>query len=575
MKIFNRPILFYDIESYKHDFIVVFVNEEGKTHHILHNTTEGLLDIINNYTLVGYNNYYYDDKMISKMLLGIDNPTVLKTISNSIIERNLKIKIDPRIHSIDVFQEIDVSKPSLKKIQANKGLNIHETSIGFDIERKLTEEEVRKETEYCFNDCVSLIPILKDREDYFSAKLGIIEELKGDEEYKRKAVRWNTTTLVGNLYENPQALLPNLTYFINNLKVPQAVKKYWLEETKLFLSDNELIGGYVMEEFGNKIKFGLGGLHGITVDRPKQGNRHLYHIDVASMYPTIIDILGILGRHSKNYNDKKVNRVKLKKTDPKKAATFKLVLNQTYGVLNSKYNKLYNPKAMLMVALYGQTAIYNIGVKLAGLVDILQFNTDGIYVYVDEKDLDEMNKLIKEWENEWKFDLDVDRYKRLSQRDVNNYISIDFDDNIEVKGSLKKYKNDKYYTNNSLSIVDLAVVNYLLYDIEILDTITDNLDKPSMYQYIVTHGKTFKGIYDNEGNKYQKVNRVFATKEGTTLFKVKDEVRNGKEVESWHQLANLSGKVTVFNGDLKDFNLKIDIDYYYQLALKELQSYNK
>ena len=68
-EILNKDrLLFYDIECFKEDSLVVFKNYDGETVKIFHNDFNGLYDLIKDKTLVGYNSYWYDDPMLEKML---------------------------------------------------------------------------------------------------------------------------------------------------------------------------------------------------------------------------------------------------------------------------------------------------------------------------------------------------------------------------------------------------------------------------------------------------------------------------------------------------------------------------
>ena len=66
-------LLFYDIEVYKYDAFVVFKDINKNTLRIFHNDFEELRDFIKGKTLVGYNNYFYDDLVLTKMIRGWSN----------------------------------------------------------------------------------------------------------------------------------------------------------------------------------------------------------------------------------------------------------------------------------------------------------------------------------------------------------------------------------------------------------------------------------------------------------------------------------------------------------------------
>ena len=54
-------LLFYDIESFKHDAMVVFKDINYNIVGEFHNNFEGIHDVIQDKILVGFNNYHYDD----------------------------------------------------------------------------------------------------------------------------------------------------------------------------------------------------------------------------------------------------------------------------------------------------------------------------------------------------------------------------------------------------------------------------------------------------------------------------------------------------------------------------------
>ena len=186
-------LIFYDIECFKEDSLVVFKDYEGETVAIFHNDFEGLYDIIKGKTLVGYNSYFYDDPMLEKMLAGW-SPKQLKEQNDRLISgQKVKIyRLGSEIITLDCFQQIDVSKPSLKKVEANMGSNIYESLIDFTLDRKLTEEELEETIQYCSYDVKMTIEIFKKRiKDYFEPKLNIVAML--DEPIQKRAIRWNTT----------------------------------------------------------------------------------------------------------------------------------------------------------------------------------------------------------------------------------------------------------------------------------------------------------------------------------------------------------------------------------------------
>jgi hypothetical protein len=92
--------------------------------------SKGCSQFVGSNTLVGFNNYWYDDHMLAAMMKGW-NAHQLKEL-NDLIIGGAKQYPQKGFKSLDVFQQIDVGMPSLKKIEGNMGKMILESSIPFD-----------------------------------------------------------------------------------------------------------------------------------------------------------------------------------------------------------------------------------------------------------------------------------------------------------------------------------------------------------------------------------------------------------------------------------------------------------
>ena len=134
----KKDLVFYDIEVYAYNAFVIFKDIDKNVLKIFHNNFDGLRDFVKDKILVGYNNYFYDDLVLSKMMKSWNN-TQLKEFNDRIIKGENKDKtVDRCIDSLDCFQQIDVAKPGLKKIEGNMGKMILESNVSFDIDRPLT-----------------------------------------------------------------------------------------------------------------------------------------------------------------------------------------------------------------------------------------------------------------------------------------------------------------------------------------------------------------------------------------------------------------------------------------------------
>lgn len=544
-------LLFFDIEVFSHNCFVVFKDIDKNLKRVFHNNFVGLEKFIEGKTLVGFNCFFYDDHILHGML-DLKTPHQIKSLNDRIIggERP-KIK-NYRFDSLDVFQQADVSMPSLKRIEGNMGRKIMESSVDFTIDRVLTDEEYMDVLDYCIYDVDTTIDAYKMRVDsYFNPKKSLLDMLGDD-----KGKRWNTTTLSANvLLDKPLTKWSNIRVPEEMMElVPPEVVDLWLTKEK---------GSVTVREFGCEIEFGFGGLHGVNTNVKRVENIKL--LDVASMYPNIIINIGALGQATDKYKDLITQRVKVKHTDKVLSNALKLVLNSVYGNLKNQYSMLNNPKAALSVCVYGQIALYDLCQRLSPVAKIININTDGVAF---ETDNDLYKQVWKDWENDYKMTLEEDNYDLFIQKDVNNYLAVTGDD-IKHKGAdVNKYSDDQIFKNNNTRILHIALVNKLIHGKDIIETLTENLDKPHLYQYILQAGGTYQGTYDTNDIKHQKVNRVFAAKKGDfCLYK--------KRMDGGHVFfPNAPSKMYLWNDEcdeIENFEDIIDLNHYYQLVIKMLE----
>jgi hypothetical protein len=551
----RERILIYDIEVYKEDAFVVFMNLDGSIHKIYHNDFEGINNEVEKATLVGYNNYWYDDKIVTGMLNGL-NTYHLKRLNDDLIIRQQKKSISAYIHSLDCFQQLDVSKPSLKRVEANKGVSIEETPVDFTIDRKLTEEEYQEALRYCIYDVEQTRQIFFDRfDDYFLIKKMLLEMKPS---LPKTAYRWNTTTLVANiLLDKPFVKWSSIRVPENLLEiVPHEVREMWETKEK---------GNITIRKYDNDIVYGFGGLHGAHSSKKKFKNVVL--LDVASLYPNIMVNFNILGSATKLFREILEERIRIKHIEGMEVrqGALKLILNSTYGLLKQEYSMLFNPKASTTVCSIGQILLTDLMERLAPTVTLVQENTDGI-AFVPHTD--DWKRIWKEWEEEHNFTLEPEYYDTFVQKDVNNYIALEQSGKVKTKGGdVNLYHKDSWTKPNVTRICDIAIVDYLLYDKDIIETLVENLDKPHLYQYVLQAGGTYDGTYDDDLNDYQKVNRVFATKTGNLcLYK--------KKGDSLNKFPNAPSKMFIWNGETKDienFGKIVDLNHYYDLIKTKLE----
>ena len=587
-----EDLLFYDIEVFEYDALAVFMNIDGEEVDHFWNTRgrklvdepsgfEKIPEVISGKTLVGYNNYNYDDHILTAMMNQARSmPKILKAISNTIIEAGrYNDKISELIHSIDTMQQIDVSHPSLKQIEGNMGMSIVESSVPFDIDRPLTDEERQETLEYCRHDVRATIEVYKLRQkSYFETKTGLLQMLPEDE--TKKAYRWNTTTLSAKVLLGDDHLpiwqkLRGLESYWRKVEgIPAEVWDMWESCT----TEEGIMGKgktKTIKAYGCSFVFGMGGLHGAPSKPGRYGR--CKHKDVASMYPSSIVHLKALGTATDKYDQMRLERVAIKHTDPVKAGALKLILNSVYGNFKNRYSALNNPYASATVCIYGQIALFSLCRELSKAgYKVINANTDGV-VYLEDPELNDRDEEIcAEWEKEFdSYKLDTDFYSQWIQRDVNNYIAVEENGKITVKGGdVNKYQTNKYFSNNSARIVQIAMVDHLVYGKPILNVFDEHLDEPMLWQYILKAGSTYKGVQNKEGEWQNKVNRVFACVDDpriphTKLYKIRWD-------DGQVNFPDVPELMYVWNDDvskLTHFKQIIDREYYLHLVKEKLKGW--
>jgi hypothetical protein len=558
-------LLFYDVEVFSQDSFVVFKNIEKKLIRVFKNNFAMLADFVRGRTLVGYNNYSYDDKILTYMYEG-KSQYLIKQLNDKIIGgESVKYINKPIFKSLDCYQEIDVSRPSLKKIEGNMGRMILESSVPFTIQRGLTEEEYQNTLMYCMYDVDMTINVFKERySSYFQPKFSLLDMLD-----KPNASKWNTTTISANLLlDKPlpkwdSVRIPNDMWSM----VPLQVVDMWSKESSVVnqvrYRNEKKVKQTKIEEFGCNIVFAYGGLHGEhkTIKRAK----NVKLLDVVSMYPNIILLLNVLGHASEKYKEILKRRISIKHIDKILSDALKLILNSVYGNLKNQYSTLNNPMAALSVCIYGQISLYQLCRYISPFVEIININTDGVAFIPNDNGY---VMAFKQWEKDFGLQLEEKEFDIFIAKDVNNYITKKGDVIKTKGGDVSRYHADAIFKNNNTRILDIGLVEYLLHGQAFADTFLKHLDQPHLFQYILSNTNKFQGTFDNKGNQYNKVNRVFSSKKpGFCLYKRRFD---GADVK----FPDAPQNMFLHNEDcseIRNFKDKIDLNHYHELLTKRLQ----
>lgn len=190
---------------------------------------------------------------------------------------------------------------------------------------------------------------------------------------------------------------------------------------------------------------------------------------------------------------------------------------------------------------------------------IYQVNTDGVLYSLKKAKLDELNKVIEEFQQLSRLNFETEEFTCFYQLAVNDYFGLQPNGEIKEKGSfITKVIRGKGLTPK---IIPKAVIKYFLEGIKpdkYIKSCTDIKD------FLISEktGKQWHVEYNNEPQ--QRTNRFYASTNGYFLYKWKME----KGERKYQNMLTASG-VTLLNNfdDLKE-DPKINYQYYITEANK-------
>lgn len=557
----------FDFEVFKYDWLVVLydlINQERK---IIVNNPDQLSEFYEKHKgdiWIGYNSKNYDQYILKGILCGFDPHEISEFIT---VEKKKGYSFSNLMNKIPMINyDASVKLNSLKVLEGFMGHNIKESSVSFDIDRKLTEVEIDEVIKYCVHDVEETIEVFLQNKSDFDSKLALVSTFKLPLTYLAKSDAQLAAIILGanrvhNRNDEFDLIIPK-TLRLNN-KYKRILDWYLNEENRSYEKTLDI------DVAGVPHKFAWGGLHGA---REKYfGKGFFVNVDVASFYPAIMIEYDLLSRNiadPKKYVNIRDTRLEFKaKKDPKQLP-YKLVLNSTYGAMKDKYNAMYDPRQANNVCVTGQLLLLDLIEKLEPFCDIIQSNTDGILVKLKSKDdFEKLDDTCYEWEERTKMELEFDMVKEVYQKDVNNYIVVGMDGKIKSKGAyVKKLSNLDY----DLPIVNAAVKEYLVNKKHPKVTINE-CDKLIEFQKIVKIMGDYKHAMHNGIKIYhEKTFRVFASKRENDGILFKCKLNKNPE-----KFANTPDKAFIDNTDVtnKACPAYLDKSWYIDLAVKRLKDF--
>lgn len=475
--------------------------------------------------IVTFNGNKYDLLMISAAAVGFTNDQ-LKQLSDAIIVgyhdrsgafvKNGQPWIIARDFNIELlkFDHIDLFEvaPGTASLKTYGG-RLHckrMQDLPIDPATILTREQMQIINEYCGNDLITTADLYAALEDDINTRIdltaqyGVDMRSKSDAQIAEAALK----KLLGYI-EKPQ-YPPNHTFRYNvpafmrfNTPIMQqtlamiAGIDWGLSDKGIATTPPQLRGkqigkdkweGYAVKLGNATYQMGIGGLHS-----QEQSTVHiagpdcfLVDFDVGSYYPKIISILRLfptqIGTVFLDIYDGWITvRLEYKdKGNKKKAATFKIKLNGTFGKTNERHSIVFSPEMFIHIVITGQLSLLMLIERfvLAG-IEVVQGNTDGVVTKCRADQVVLRDRIVAQWEIDTGFKMEDTHYKALFSKDVNNYLAFKVDyvdkktaklvtDDVKTKG---EYADPGLAKNPTNKICVEAVIAYLLHGTPLETTI--------------------------------------------------------------------------------------------------------
>ena len=181
--------------------------------------------------------------------------------------------------------------------------------------------------------------------------------------------------------------------------------------------------------------FQIGGAHSVNERAVFKGD--IWDIDVGGMYPSIMALFNLCSRtmDAAAYDKVRLARMQMAKSDWRRNV-YKKALNSTYGGMLDPFSTLFDPAKGRQVCVLGQLFIVDLLEKLEPYTQLIQTNTDGVYVMpTSPENAVHAKAEVEAFERRTGLVMEIDRYVAMYQRDVNNYIAVRADGAEKIKGS--------------------------------------------------------------------------------------------------------------------------------------------
>ncbi len=566
-------LLFYDFEVFKYDWLVVVMDMTAKKTHVIINSPEELEALYKaniKEIWVGFNSRHYDQYILKAILCGFDP----KKVNDYIITKgNPGWKFSSLFRQFplwnyDVMLNTDVG---LKSFEGFMGNDIKETSVPFNIDRKLTPEEIAETVKYCKHDVEQTVQVFLKRTEEFNTMMYFIKHFGLSMDYISKTKAQLAAEILGGNRKgadfDDEFQFPILDCLHLN-KYKHIAEWYANPENQDYSKkqDKQIVAGV-------EHTFAWGGGHGARAKYSADGVFLI--IDVTAYYPSLQKKYHFGYRvmnHPENFEFIHDSNIAYKRKGDKKARQpFKIMDNAISGQMKQKSSALYDPMSNNSICINGQLLLLDLVEHIEPYCELIQNNTDGIIVKLKdyEHDFDVLDDVVYEWEQRTGMKMDFDTYiGTIYQKDVNNYLLIDRKTGaVKAKGGYVMKLNDLSY---DLPIINKALVDYMIHGIPVRRTIMECQDLRE-FQLVSRISSKYTHILYGDKPIKEKCIRVFASNNPAD-----------PGVKKVHAVRKTTAKLTnspehcfIFNDDVKGVPVpdKLDRQWYIDFANKRLSDF--
>lgn len=566
-------MLFYDFEVFIYDWLVVINDASNRKEKVIVNDPDALQKFYEehcNDVWTGYNSRHYDQYILKGILCGFDP----KRINDYII-----LKGNPGWKFSSMFKQIPLlnydvmlgTDRGLKSFEGFMGNNIKETSVPFDIDRKLTPEEIEQTIFYCRHDVQQTIEVFIRRVQEFYTMLYFIKHFHLPISSLSKTKAQLAAEILGGNRKgqnfDDEFQFPILDCISLN-KYKYIADWYRNPENHDYTKsqDDVMVAGVPHT-------FSWGGGHGAIPKYHAKGDFLI--VDVTAYYPSLQKQYHFGYRvmdNPENFEFIHDSNIAFKRKGDKKARLpFKIMDNAISGQMKQKQSALYDPMSNNSICINGQLLLLDLIEHLEPFCELVQNNTDGIIIRLKDydRDFDIIDDVVAEWEHRTGMKMDFDTFfGEIFQKDVNNYLIVDRETGaMKTKGGYIKQLSDLDY---DLPILNKAVVNYMVHGILPEQTIKQ-CDDLKEFQLVSKISNKFSHILHGDKPIKEKCIRVFASKNPNDAGVKKVSIRTGRPAK----LTNSPEHCFIWNDEVNGVKVpaKLDKQWYINFANKRLSDF--